>query len=144
MRNDFYFRYAYSIKEIVDFHMENNQKSYRGLGKLIGRSFTSFGRLLTTNLHHSPNSLKTRLDNPPVPRKCTLAWAALIRLVYEVDPLKCPKCGSQMEIVSFIEDDEVIEKMLRHAGLWPAPAIAGCGEDGRDSAKPPPPATLAA
>jgi DNA-directed RNA polymerase subunit RPC12/RpoP len=71
--------------------------------------------------------------NPPVPRKCTLAWAALIRLVYEVDPLKCPQCGSTMEIIAFIEKDEVIEKKLRHAGLW------------RDTpARPPPPATLAA
>lgn len=28
------------------------------------------------------------------------SWAALIRLVYEADPLLCPKCGTQMKIVS--------------------------------------------
>jgi len=26
-----------------------------------------------------------------------LTWAALIRLVYEVDPLKCPNCGGTMK-----------------------------------------------
>jgi len=45
-------------------------------------------------------------------------WAALIKLVYEVDPLKCPKCGGVMKIVSFIEDDSVIERILRHCNLW--------------------------
>ena len=32
----------------------------------------------------------------------------------------CPKCGAEMKIISFIERDqsEVIEKILRHCGLW--------------------------
>jgi len=51
-------------------------------------------------------------------RKCRMTWAALIKCVYEVDPLKCPKCGGQMKIISFIEEDMVIEKILRHCGLW--------------------------
>jgi len=37
-----------------------------------------------------------------------------------VDPLLCPKCGGTMKILSFIErrQREVIEKILRHCGLW--------------------------
>jgi hypothetical protein len=65
--------------------------------------------------------------------KCTLAWAALIRLVYEVDPLLCPKCGAQMKIISFINQNDVIEKILRHCGLWNATV-----------ARPPPSVILAA
>jgi hypothetical protein len=44
----------------------------------------------------------------------------LIKQVYEVDPLFCPKCGGEMKIISFIErrQSEVIEKILRHCGLW--------------------------
>jgi hypothetical protein len=38
--------------------------------------------------------------------------------VYEVDPLKCPNCGSTMKIVSFIDQEEVIEQILRHCGKW--------------------------
>jgi ssDNA-binding Zn-finger/Zn-ribbon topoisomerase 1 len=36
----------------------------------------------------------------PFRRKCRITWAALIMAVYEVDPLKCPKCGGTMKIVT--------------------------------------------
>ena len=47
-------------------------------------------------------------------------WAALIKQVYETDPLLCPKCGGEMKIISFIErhQSEVIEKILKHCGMW--------------------------
>jgi hypothetical protein len=51
-------------------------------------------------------------------RKCRMTWAALIKLVYEVDPLKCPKCDGEIRIVAFIEEKEVVEKILRHCDLW--------------------------
>jgi hypothetical protein len=35
-----------------------------------------------------------------------------------MDPLTCPKCQGQMRIIAFIEDEEVIQKILRHLGLW--------------------------
>jgi len=41
-------------------------------------------------------------------------WARLIRRVYEVDPLVCPKCGGAMQIVSVILEHKVITKILRH------------------------------
>ena len=44
----------------------------------------------------------------------------MIKQVYESDPLSCPKCGSEMKIIAFIEARQtgVIEKILRHCGLW--------------------------
>ncbi|MFC1746530.1 hypothetical protein ACFL35_21230 [Candidatus Riflebacteria bacterium] len=45
-------------------------------------------------------------------------WARLIQKIYEVDPLECPKCGGAMRVISFIEEPPVIEKILRHLGLW--------------------------
>ena len=44
----------------------------------------------------------------------------LIKRVYEIDPLRCPACGGQMKVVAFIEppQGDVIEKILRHCGLW--------------------------
>jgi hypothetical protein len=56
----------------------------------------------------------------PTAREARKGWAALIRQVYESDPLCCPKCGSEMKIIAFIErhQSEVIEKILRHCGLW--------------------------
>ena len=50
------------------------------------------------------------------------AWARLIEQVYEADPLMCPRCSGTMRIIAFIEQPEVIEKILTHLGLWPAPA----------------------
>ncbi len=45
-------------------------------------------------------------------------WARLIQKIYEVDPLTCPKCFKTMKIISFIENEEVIKKILKHLGLW--------------------------
>jgi hypothetical protein len=45
-------------------------------------------------------------------------WARLIQKIYEVDLLTCPKCQGRMKIIAFIEDEEVIEKILKHLGLW--------------------------
>jgi len=41
----------------------------------------------------------------------------LIRKVWAVDPLACPKCGGRLRIISFIEDPAIIEKILRHLKL---------------------------
>ena len=42
----------------------------------------------------------------------------MIQKIYEVDPLTCPKCQGLMRIISIIEDQEVINKILLHLGLW--------------------------
>ena len=57
---------------------------------------------------------------PLTAREARKGWAALIKQVYESSPLLCPKCGSEMKIIAFIErhQTEVIEKILRHCGLW--------------------------
>jgi hypothetical protein len=41
----------------------------------------------------------------------------MIRKVYEVDSLRCPACGSQMRIISFIEDTKTIDRIIRHLEL---------------------------
>jgi len=58
------------------------------------------------------------------PRAGSLStWAMLVKRIYEVDPLECPKCGGAMKIISFIErrQQEVIERILRHCNLWQGP-----------------------
>ncbi len=30
-------------------------------------------------------------------------WAALIKYIYQADPLLCPQCGGTMKIIAFIE-----------------------------------------
>jgi hypothetical protein len=45
-------------------------------------------------------------------------WAQLIQKIYNVNPLVCSKCFGSMKIISFIEDEDVISKILKHLGLW--------------------------
>jgi transposase len=44
-------------------------------------------------------------------------WRELIKKVWEVDPLTCPQCGSEMKIISLIQDPDVIRQILKHLGL---------------------------
>ena len=42
------------------------------------------------------------------------SWAQLIKRIYEIDPLVCPSCGSEMKVVAVIIDHAVVVKILRH------------------------------
>jgi len=57
---------------------------------------------------------KPRKIPPPTWREC-------IKKVWEVDPLKCPHCQGEMKIISFINEPEVIRKILEHLDLWRIP-----------------------
>jgi hypothetical protein len=35
-----------------------------------------------------------------------------------LSPLLCPKCNGEMRIISFIEDEAAIKKILIHLNLW--------------------------
>ncbi len=41
----------------------------------------------------------------------------MILKVYEVDPLRCPACGGQMSVISFIEETKTSDKIIRHLEL---------------------------
>jgi hypothetical protein len=42
------------------------------------------------------------------------SWARMIRRLYEVDPLVCPRCGDELKIVSVITDPVVVDQILEH------------------------------
>ncbi|MBN2233068.1 MAG: transposase [Deltaproteobacteria bacterium] len=48
-------------------------------------------------------------------------WRECIKKVWEVDPLRCPRCQGEMKIVGFITDYPVIRKILKHLDLWERP-----------------------
>jgi len=66
-------------------------------------------------------------------------WAALIKKVYEVDPLICPKCGGPMDIIAFVTDSETIQKILKHIGQYDPPQRAPPRQDDIGIAPPPSP-----
>ncbi len=41
-------------------------------------------------------------------------WARLLRKVFEVDPLHCPRCGGELKVVSVITDPRVVGHILKH------------------------------
>ena len=53
---------------------------------------------------------------PDGPHRAALRrrWAELIRRVYEVDPLVCPRCGGEARVVGFITQPVVIKRILAH------------------------------
>jgi hypothetical protein len=70
---------------------------------------------------------------PPIGEPARLnrrRWAALIKHIYQADPLLCPKCGGTMKVIAFIEahQGDVIRKILEHCGLWhdPPPRAPPC------------------
>lgn len=64
------------------------------------------------------NDVPALIESAVSPKEFRKNWARLIQKIYNVDPLLCPKCRGVMKIISFIEDKDVIEKILRHLGLW--------------------------
>ncbi len=44
-------------------------------------------------------------------------WAEMIRKVYEVDPMVCPKCGSRMKVVAFLTEHAVVDRIIDHLKL---------------------------
>jgi hypothetical protein len=53
-------------------------------------------------------------QSDPKLRALRRRWAELLRRIYEVDPLICPRCGATMRIVACITEPRVITKILRH------------------------------
>ncbi len=45
-------------------------------------------------------------------------WRDLIQQVWHTDPLICPQCQHPMRVIAVIDQREVVEKILRHLGLW--------------------------
>jgi len=47
-------------------------------------------------------------------KKRRQSWAKLIQKVWEVSPMTCPQCGTEMRVVSVITDTAVIDQILKH------------------------------
>jgi hypothetical protein len=56
------------------------------------------------------------IPEPDGPYRAALRrrWAELIRRVYEIDPLVCSRCGSEMRVIGFITQPALIDRILDH------------------------------
>ncbi len=52
-------------------------------------------------------------------------WAELLRKVFAIDVLECPRCTSRLEVIAFIADGRVAKRILDHLGIHSqAPPVA--------------------
>jgi hypothetical protein len=63
------------------------------------------GRMRTASL----NPLILQMVEDDLKRIPSKGWAEMIRKVYEVEPMVCPKCGVTMKIIAFITEYAVVE-----------------------------------
>jgi hypothetical protein len=62
-----------------------------------------------------------------------IAWADLLKRVFEVDALRCPGCGGRMRLIAAITDPSVAHRILECLGLPPrAPLLAPANEIDRE------------
>jgi len=66
----------------------------------------------------APNIDVKVIDDSSSKKSCRKSWSQLIYKIYEVNPLKCPCCGSEMKIVAFIRDYQEIKKILNCFSLF--------------------------
>jgi len=69
-----------------------------------------------------------------------MRWAALLQRVFELDALRCPRCGRTMRLIAAIEDSDAARRILlclnlppRAPPLRPAPAEAASLDTTEDS-----------
>jgi hypothetical protein len=65
----------------------------------------------------------------------------MIRKVYEVDPMLCPRCGGTMRVVAFLTEHAVVDRIINHLKLAfvaerPPPPQAAFQELFRDADPP--------
>ena len=64
--------------------------------------------------------LSPDIENLRKKRACrprNYAWAELLKRVFSIDVLECPRCGSRMRILASIHSSEAIRKILDYLGL---------------------------
>jgi hypothetical protein len=54
------------------------------------------------------------IDFGPSAKGSQAAWTRLLAKIYEVDPLRCRKCGSEMPVLAVITNPDEVRKILKH------------------------------
>ena len=128
---------------MLDTHEKDPANRYKGLNERFEAMYSPAGIHWTAGeqtvgmteeddySNKSREMRKKAAEASAAASRCSQSWAMLIKRVYEVDPLCCPKCGGQMKVVSFIEPPqaEVIKAILNghQSGADPSCACVPVG-----------------
>lgn len=85
-----------------------------------------YAGVFAPNSHFREQIRPKALENSIVSEKskhtgCRKNWAQLMKRVFDVDVLQCPRCQSQMQMIAFITEGQVIRDILGSVGLATAP-----------------------
>jgi hypothetical protein len=111
----------FQVFEPLDFIAELTQhipEPHKHLVRYFGW-YSSATRGRRAQAHRRPDHTVQIHDDHPSPGPARRRWAALLKRIWQVDPLLCVRCGACMTIVSFINpwQRDVIDKILTHCGL---------------------------
>ncbi|MEN8249900.1 MAG: transposase [Bacteroidota bacterium] len=62
-------------------------------------------------------------DNKPKRPPNRYLWAMLLARIYNLFPLLCPECGTEMQVIAVIQDKPVINKILESVGEMTEPPV---------------------
>ncbi len=81
---------------------------------------SAWRRLIVPGVKEAPPSAPPSCGGLPTgerQRSRRIAWADLLRRVFAVDVLECPRCSGRMRIIATVTDPEAVRKVLACIGL---------------------------
>ena len=76
---------------------------------------------------------------PKAERRYRVPWAELLRKVFAIDVLDCPKCSGRMKLIAFITGAGVARQILEHLSLpTTGPPTAKAARTGSEQPDPAP------
>jgi hypothetical protein len=103
--------------------LEPRQHATRSYGHYANRARGARG--------HKAAVVRDLDDDPPFTKARKASWARMLRKLLEVDPMLCPRCGGELRVIAFIDDPDVVDRIVRHIE-------AGGGDDPFEPRGPPP------
>jgi len=85
--------------------------SSRALGE---RRKRARGEELAVGIGATVSSYEPLTESDEFAKRRRQSWAKLIQKIWEISPLTCTRCGTEMRVVSVITNPVVIDKILEH------------------------------
>jgi hypothetical protein len=102
-------------------------------GQVIVRNYGRYANAHLGKVKKAGLSGELRVVKKKPRRIPSKGWAEMIRKVYEVDPMACPKCGRRMKVVAFLTAHAAVDRIIDYLQLTfvpekPPPAQAAFQE----------------